>query len=333
MATVATRVARIAEAALAEQQFVTPIDVLVRLGWLAQPNVDRWQRGRVFPLISSAGVDAAKTLAAVDALREWAQTNGLQAWDTNYGDRRFTADGDADLERAYRTRWATTESHQSTELRARPQEITVMAVPDSWTCARCNEHDSLMLKDNAGAVCLDCADLAHLEFLPAGDAAMTRRAKKASRLSAVVVRWNKRRNRYERQGILAENDAIDLAAQQCLDDADARAMRRERDAVRRVAIDEKFRDQFAAAIRDQFPGCPPERADAIALHAALRGSGRVGRSAAGRALDPKAVRLAVGASVRHLDTDYDDLLMSGVDRDDARARIADRIDDVLDAWR
>src|ERR1700754_2042950 len=57
----------------------------------------------------------------------------------------------------------------------------------------------------------------------------------------------------------------------------------------------------------------PWRADAIALHAAARGSGRVGRSAAGRALDRDAVCLAVVASVRHVDTDYDALLMSGVD--------------------
>jgi hypothetical protein len=333
MATVATRVARIAEATLAAQQFVTPIDVLVGLGWLAQPNVDRWRHGRVPALVLCVSVDAAKTAVALDALRDWAQTKSLQAWDTDYGDCNFTADGDPAVERAYRTRWATAEHHEPDRPRARPHELTVMEVPDTWTCARCHERDSLMLKDNAGAVCLDCADLAHLEFLPAGDAAMTRRAKKASRLSAVVVRWNKRRNRYERQGILVENDAIDLAAQQCLDDAGARAVRRERDQVRRVAIDEKFREQFAAAIRAQFPGCPSMRADTIAVHAALRGSGRVGRSAAGRALDPNAIRLAVTASVRHIDTDYDDLLMGGVDRDDARARVAARIDQVLDGWR
>ena len=81
------------------------------------------------------------------------------------------------------------------------------------------------------------------------------------------------------------------------------------------------------------PRLPPARADAIAYHAALRGSGRVGRSAAGRALDPDAIRLAVAASVRHVDTDYDDLLMSGVDRDDARHRVRDRVDHILDTWR
>ncbi|HYO02283.1 MAG TPA: DUF2293 domain-containing protein, partial [Mycobacterium sp.] len=55
--------------------------------------------------------------------------------------------------------------------------------------------------------------------------------------------------------------------------------------------------------------------------------------AAARALDPDAIRLAVAASVRHVDTDYDDLLMSGVDRDDARHRVRDRVDQILDTWR
>jgi hypothetical protein len=65
----------------------------------------------------------------------------------------------------------------------------------------------------------------------------------------------------------------------------------------------------------------------------MRGSGRVGRSAAARALDPEALRLAVAASVRHVDTDYDDLLMSGADRDEARHRVRDRVDRILDTWR
>jgi hypothetical protein len=82
-----------------------------------------------------------------------------------------------------------------------------------------------------------------------------------------------------------------------------------------------------------FPGCPVSRAEAIARHAAQRGSGRVGRSAAGRALDPDAVSLEVAASVRHLNTDYDDLLMSGIDRETARSQVYDRVEEILSAWR
>ncbi len=53
----------------------------------------------------------------------------------------------------------------------------------------------------------------------------------------------------------------------------------------------------------------------------------------GEALDPDAVRLAVVASVRHVDTDYDALLMSGVDRESARAQVHQRVEDVVNAWR
>lgn len=47
----------------------------------------------------------------------------------------------------------------------------------------------------------------------------------------------------------------------------------------------------------------------------------MGRSAAGRALDPDAVTRAVVASVRHKDTAYDELLMAGVPRQKAWERI------------
>lgn len=333
MAAIPTRVARIAEAALAERHFVTPIDVLVGLGWLAQPNVDRWQQGRVTSLDRCVGVENAKTAAALDALREWAQSHGLEPFDTDYRELQFTTDGDSATESAFRTRWASAE-HPTPELPQQPhRELTVISPLHAWTCASCEDTGDLLVKTNAGALCLDCADLGHLVFLPAGDAALTRRAKKASRLSVAVIRWNSRRNRYERQGILAENDAIEQAAQLCRDDADVRAKRREYDLVRRASVDEKFRGDFAVAIRQQFPGCPPPRADTIAYHAAVRGSGRVGRSRAGRALDPDAIRLAVTASVRHVDTDYDDLLMSGVDRDEARQRVRDLVDHILDTWR
>jgi hypothetical protein len=53
----------------------------------------------------------------------------------------------------------------------------------------------------------------------------------------------------------------------------------------------------------------------------------------GRALDEQAIRLAVVASVRHQDTGYDALLMSGVPRTDAREQVQPDIDQALAAWR
>jgi hypothetical protein len=90
---------------------------------------------------------------------------------------------------------------------------------------------------------------------------------------------------------------------------------------------------MAQEIACLFPGCPAERAAAIAHHAAVRGSGRVGRSAAGRALEPDAIELAVAAAVRHQDTCYDELLMSGLDRAQARVEVRAEMRSVLDGWR
>jgi hypothetical protein len=215
---------------------------------------------------------------------------------------------------------------------SRPDLVVISPVRD-WTCAQCQGTGDLLIMDEPGPLCLACADLDHLVFLPAGDAALTRRAKKASGLSAVVVRWSRARKRYERQGVLVEEAALEQAEQQCLADEDARMRRRERDRERRAAEDVELAADMANVIRRLFPYCPAERADAIARHASLRGSGRVGRSAAGRSLDEEAITLAVVASVRHEDTDYDSLLMSGIGREDARDRIRPAVDRVLVGWR
>jgi hypothetical protein len=100
-----------------------------------------------------------------------------------------------------------------------------------------------------------------------------------------------------------------------------------------IPRDERWEQRMAAKITSLFPGCPTARAEAIARHAAARGSGRVGRSAAGRALDESALKLAVVASVRHRDTAYDDLLMSGMDRGDARERVRDDVARIVASWR
>ncbi len=210
--------------------------------------------------------------------------------------------------------------------------VVIQPIRD-WTCAGCEGSGHLLRMDDAGPLCLACSDLDHLVYLPSGDAAITRRATKASGLSAVVLRWGRSRKRYERQGVLVEESALALAEEQCMSDADARMRRRERDQVRRAGMDAEFVRHLAAEIGRIFPGCPAGRAIAIAEHTGLRGSGRVGRSAAGRALDEDAVMLAVVASVRHQDTDYDSLLMGGLSRDIARAEVRPAIDRVLAAWR
>lgn len=335
-----------AEQALARQKYVSPLDVLTGMGWVPPGLVTDWRHGRAPHLEAIAAVSADRLTDALEVFHRWVENRGLSSSEVEYvaatRDRqplRFTAAGDPVLELTYRTHWmpADLPERQRDRLTARqskPPDLVVVQPLASFTCVSCGRTDAdMLMMEDAGPACLICADLDHLVFLPSGDAALTRRAKKASQLSAVVVRFSRSRRRYERQGLLVEEAGIELAEQQCLSDEESRARRRERDRQRREVADESFQQELADEIGRLFPGCPAPRAAAISRHTGTRGSGRVGRSAAGQALDPDAVTRAVVASVRHEDTAYDELLMSGVPREQARDRIRDDIDRVLDQWR
>jgi hypothetical protein len=85
-------------------------------------------------------------------------------------------------------------------------------------------------------------------------------------------------------------------------------------------------------VLDCAPGSAAAERRQIAEHACLKHSGRVGRSAAAKAVDEEAVTLAVRAHVRHMHTPYDSLLGRGYDRADARQEVAGLVARQLDAW-
>ena len=228
-------------------------------------------------------------------------------------------------------------SNMSAAPKPEKNEIKIFISHRSSTCGECLEDLGskawITLVSDKGALCLSCADLDQLVFLASGDAALTRRVRKHSLLSAVVLKWSRARKRYERQGLLVEERALELAEDECLADADLRARRREREAKRRAELDETFVDRFAARIREVFPRLTTGREQKIAEHACLKYSGRVGRSDLAKKMDEHAVRLAVIAHIRHNETNYDELLGRGWERADARSAVANRVDEVLNCWQ
>lgn len=214
--------------------------------------------------------------------------------------------------------------------------IKVFIIAKASLCYECetelDRKSWIMLDRKRGALCLSCADLEHLVFLPSGDAALTRRSKKHSRLSAVVLKWSRARRRYERQGLLVEEAALEQAEVECLADEDIRQARRHRAAERRIEVDQQYVAAFAKEVRELFPNCPDDREQIIADHACRKYSGRVGRSAAAKALSEEAVRLAVIAHIRHKETEYDTLLMQGVGRQEARRQIELDVQEILLKW-
>jgi hypothetical protein len=216
------------------------------------------------------------------------------------------------------------------------REIVVFSILRDSACSECQAElgkGRLLRMEGERPLCLACADLDHLVFLSRGDTALTRRASKYSTLRAVVVRFSRSRKRYERQGVLVEESALERAEQECLADADARERARERAAERREEIDERYVSEFAEQVGESFLGCPAPERRAIADHACRKYSGRIGRSAAAGRLDPEAIDLAVRAHVRHRHTRYDELLARGIDRGEARASVRGDVDEIVERWR
>ena len=88
-------------------------------------------------------------------------------------------------------------------------ELKVFISGRESKCDECGENLGrgawiVLQGDDKGAACLSCADLDPLVFLASGDAALTRRSRKYSKLAAIVLKWSRARKRYERQQARAQ---------------------------------------------------------------------------------------------------------------------------------
>lgn len=276
MSALEQRVLTAARSALADTKSVVPLEVLCRIGWLTQNHLDYWRQGRADHLEPLETIRPENLALALHTLHRWAEGNGLVSHEAVYvaatRDRRalrFTASGDEAVERVFRTHWISPALPEKTRERLvaradKPPELLVIAPLKDWTCTGCDGSGEFLMMEDAGPLCMTCVDLDHLVFLPSGDATLTRRAKKASALAAVVVQWSRSRKRYERQGILVEEAAVERAEASCLADEEARLRQRERDRARRADQDVELTARIAQEIGRLFPGCPTPRATAIA---------------------------------------------------------------------
>jgi hypothetical protein len=345
------RVVQAAEAALKRDGSVGPLELFMQMGLLQWVHFDGWQKGKEEYRVLEGWIQVGpeKFQKTVRHFQEWIKERGLRAIETPYmrqgagGVQRLQvrADGEAEWEKFYCTRYAPANLPEKKAARLveklkKPPELVVFEkVSEEGNCSECGAEllkGNLLLMEKGKPLCLSCADLDQLVFLPAGDTALTRRARKHSRLSAVVVRFSRSRGRYERQGLLVSEKGLAKAQAECAADAPERAAARERASLTRVEEDREFVVSLSQAIRERYPGCPPEETLRIAEHTGRRNSGRVGRSAAGRDLEPRAIELAVIAHIRHEHTSYDDLLMDGAERSDARNIVREKIESVLRKW-
>ncbi len=218
------RVTKAAEAALAAQRYVSPVDVLVGIGWVDPNSLRRWQQGQVEYLERVVQANLSRISVAMKLLRSWAAAQQLTPSEGLYVTRnpsrhmlRFSKSGNPSIEKLYRTHWLSGELSQKKQQRLvekesrAPDLLVIQPLNDSWRCHRCGRTGDLLIMEGPGPACLRCTGLDDLEFLPAGDAALTRRVKATSARCAVVIRFSKSRRRYERQGLLVERPALTQA--------------------------------------------------------------------------------------------------------------------------
>src|SRR5262245_50133706 len=108
----ADRVAKAAEASLAAQNYVSPVDVLVGIGWLEPGAVKRWRQGQVDYLERVVQTNLSRISEAMKLFRSWATAKGLIPSETSYVARtpsrqtlRFSKSGSPTIEQLYRTHW------------------------------------------------------------------------------------------------------------------------------------------------------------------------------------------------------------------------------------
>jgi hypothetical protein len=217
----ADRVVKAAEAALAAQGYASPFDVFVGIGWLDVSTAERWRRGQIDCLEHAVQTNPPRISEAMELFRSWATERNLSPSPTDYVARtpqrqtlRFSRSGDSTIEALYRTHWVSQELSEKkrerlAEKASRPPELVVVQpLKSEWRCHRCGNTGDLLMMEEPGPACLGCVGLDDLEFVPTGDALLSRRVKAKSARCAVVVRFSRSRRRYERQGLLVEPLAL-----------------------------------------------------------------------------------------------------------------------------
>ncbi|OXV10361.1 hypothetical protein Egran_01878 [Elaphomyces granulatus] len=160
-------------------------------------------------------------------------------------------------------------------------------------------------------------------FVPKGDVYITRHCKsqtKNSKRNLYIVYDNRGKRSL---GIRVPADTYLNVVEQAAETADSRAT-----AVKHR--DEKYLSQARSLLRAQFPDMPASVTEKVLQHAYMKGSGRVGRKRTVK--DERKIRLAVEAHIRHAHTEYKDMLEAGVDRQTARDRVWDSVQDLRDKW-
>lgn len=229
--TIQERVFSACERIMQHQSFINIVEVFKVIGLLQPIHEDNWRKGKISELETSIQGNPTKIAEAVNCLKKWALENGLMplkiiSYSRTSGPKRplqYSLDGDSEIESIFQTYYfspklSEVELRELQDKLEQVPELVVFLTVSNSQCSKCKQEllrGSFLLMEGENPLCVNCAGLSDLVFLPSGNPKQTRQARNYSSKSAVVVRFNKTRKRYERQGLLVHPEALQKVLSIC----------------------------------------------------------------------------------------------------------------------
>jgi hypothetical protein len=220
------RVIQIAEETLCRQKYVSPIDIFLGLGWLQPIHVQEWRKGKIPYLEKVIQVNLGKISFAMKCFGKWTKVKQLKPSETIYlvrssGPKRkavFSKSGNPFIEKSYATHYVSPILSEKKQQRLKEKldkapDLIAYVVTHDIQCSKCNKEllkGNLLFMDEK-PLCLNCAGFGDLIFLESGNSILTRRVRKYSDRVIIVVKFSRARKRYERQGLLVTEVALQKA--------------------------------------------------------------------------------------------------------------------------
>lgn len=213
-----------AEEAYSTQGYICLADVLFGARFLEPIHVQDWKNGKISCLEEAIYIGPEKFRATVRSFLDWVNQKGLFRREVDLKvetcrksrSLRYSYHDDEEVETVFRTYYfspnlTSQKLEQLVQKLEQPPEIAAFIIGKPSSCSECKHEipkGGFLVMEGRDPLCLACAGLGNLVFLPRGDATLSRRAKKNSSRSVVVLQYSRARKRYERQGILVEEKAL-----------------------------------------------------------------------------------------------------------------------------
>ena len=224
--TIEERVINATLIALVQNNYVSLMEVFIRIGFLQLAQVNLWKTCQIPYLELGINVGKDKIKQTKVAFTDFITKQNLisqeiKAWSItrHHRELQFSKDGSFEVEHMYRLHYlnnklAVNKQQNILAKLIKLPELVVFQISKDSQCSVCQQElskSSLLFMEIGKPLCLKCAGLDHLSFLSSGDASVTLKAKQYSSLVAMVVKFSSTRKRYERQGILIEQTALQRA--------------------------------------------------------------------------------------------------------------------------